>query len=158
MDKKSFDFRPFQEKMYPDWEKQFRSGPETGAFSYKIGGPTSCYGTTDMLISRYIINDLDLTEEEKNGWGEVINRFHDPRTGWYNKSYTIHHREHTTAYAVAALKLIDREPLLTMRWKDPILASEKAMEKWINRVNWSIIWPGSHVVTGVPGTRPRIAY
>ncbi len=24
------------------------------------------------------------------------------------------------------------------------------MERWIERVNWSIIWPGSHVVSGVP--------
>lgn len=82
--------------------------------------------------------------------GEVINRFHDPKTGWYKKSYTIHHREHTTAYAVAALALIDRKPLHPMKWKEPILASVKSMERWIEKINWSIIWPGSHVVTGVP--------
>ena len=150
MGEKKFDFRYFQEKLYPRWERQFISGSEPGAFSYKIGGPTSCYGSTDMLISRYIINDLDLTEAEKNSWGEVINRFHDPATGWYKKSYTMHHREHTTAYAVAALQLIDRVPAHPMNWKEPILTSEAAMEKWIAGVNWSIIWPGSHVVTGVP--------
>ncbi|MFW5861111.1 MAG: hypothetical protein ACOCWZ_02590 [Spirochaetota bacterium] len=147
---RAYDFTKFQEQVFPAWIRQFVSGEKTGEYSYKIGGPTSCYGTTDMLISRYIMDELDLTDSEKNQWASVINQFHDEKTGWYRKKYTMHHREHTTAYAIAALHLIDRKPLHELKWKDPILKDERSMEKWIEKVNWSIIWPGSHIVSGVP--------
>ena len=145
---KIFDFTRFQEELYPAWEKQFSSGG-TGEFSYKPGGSTCSYGTTDMLISRYIINDLELSENEKDTWAAVINRFQNEK-GWYDKSHTTHHKEHTTAYAVAALRLIGRMPGKPLFWGASILKERASMEKWINNVNWSIIWPGSHVVTGVP--------
>ncbi|HSV98289.1 MAG TPA: hypothetical protein VLM75_15300 [Spirochaetota bacterium] len=144
-----FDFTRFQLDIFPDWERQFRSGGVAGEYSYKIGGPTDSYGSTDMLISRYIIGDLDLTEKQKDEWASVINRFQRP-DGWYARTYTFHHREHTTAYAVAALRLIDRRPSWPLAWSSKILADRASMERWINGVNWSIIWPGSHVVSGVP--------
>ena len=37
-----------------------------------------------------------------------------------------------------------------MSWSAKILADRRSMERWINGVNWSIIWPGSHIVSGVP--------
>ncbi|MBN1534332.1 MAG: hypothetical protein JXA20_16790 [Spirochaetes bacterium] len=150
MTEQTYDFTLFQERIFPRWIKQFASGPGPGEYSFKIGGPTCSYGTTDMLISRYIMDELDLSEEEKDRWAGVINSFQDPVTGNYRKTYTMHHREHTTAYAMAALHLIDRRPAYPMAWKERICGSERSMEKWLAGVNWSIIWPGSHVVTGPP--------
>lgn len=144
-----FDFTRFQLEIYPAWERQFVSGSLTGEYSYKKGGPTDSYGTTDMLISRYIMDDLELTENRKDEWASVINRF-QKNDGWYARTYTFHHREHTTAYAVAALRLIGRSPSHPLAWSAEILADRRSMERWIERVNWSIIWPGSHVVSGVP--------
>ena len=144
-----YDFRRFQEELFPEWIRQFESGPVTGEYSFKIGGPTDSYGTTDMLISRWIIGELELSDPRKDEWASVINRFQRP-DGWYRKTYTFHHREHTTAYAVAALTLIDRKPALPFAWAVPILADRASMERWIESVNWSIIWPGSHIVSGVP--------
>ncbi|MCU0845102.1 MAG: hypothetical protein MUC76_09275 [Spirochaetes bacterium] len=144
-----FDFCRFQLDIFPDWERQFRSGGLCGEYSYNIGAPADSYGTTDMLISRYIMGDLDLTEKKKDEWASVINRF-QRSDGWYSRTHTFHHREHTTAYAVAALRLIDRRPSGPMSWSAKILADRRSMERWINGINWSIIWPGSHIVSGVP--------
>ena len=151
MSRSVYDFTRFQEELFPKWIVQFQSGDGPGEYSYKIGGPTSCYGTTDMLISRYIMDELDLTDVDRDFWASVINRFQQEPTGWYKKTYTYTHSvEHTTAYAVAALHLIERKPKYRMAFKEKLLTSEKAMEKWIESINWSLIWPGSHKVSGIP--------
>ena len=150
-EKKEFEFY-FLEEMLPEWIAQFKSndadGP--GAYSYLPKGPLCTYGSTDVLISRFITNQLTLTEKDKDEWAEKINRFQDPKSGWYKKRYTLHFKEHTTAYAIAALKLIDRKPKYPLFWKDAILKDEKAMESWLNSITWSSIWNGSHVISGVP--------
>ena len=146
----SFDFTFFEEELFPLWEAQFRSGSTAGEFSFKKNGPTSLYGTTDSLISRYIINQLSLNESEMDEWAAIINQFQDPNTGWYRKTFTMHYKEHTIAYAVAALKLINRNPAYPLKWAKAVLSSENAMEKWINHPNWSFIWATSHIISGVP--------
>ena len=60
-----FDFRAF-EAMYDEWEEGFRSGPGPGEFSYRRGGPTSLYGTADMVFNRYILGRLP--EESSRRW------------------------------------------------------------------------------------------
>lgn len=147
--KKRYDFRRFQE-LYPDWEAQFRSGPEPGMFSYKRGGPTSLYGTADMAISRGTIGFLDLTEQERDQWAAVINGFQKRRSGWFRKRYTLHFRSHTAAYAVAALTLLQREPAFPVRKAEAVAADPALTRRWLERVPWSIIWPSSHIVAGLP--------
>lgn len=151
-----YDFRTFERKLLPTWMKQFKSGDRIGEFSFKKGGPTSLYGTTDMLISTFILDDLQLSENQKDEWSRVINQFQHPKTGWYTKKYALHHyKEHTSAYAIAALYLIGRLPKDPFSWKNTILKDETAWERWISgrrdtRLLWSIIWLGSHVISGIP--------
>ncbi|MBD3351728.1 MAG: hypothetical protein GF364_09610 [Candidatus Lokiarchaeota archaeon] len=157
---KIYDFTLFETEFFPEWIKQFRSGSKKGEYCYKKtdvdlekksqSSTTSLYGTTDMLISLYDINQLHLTESEKDEWAKMINQFQNPNTGWFEKTYTMHYKEHTTAYAVAALYLIDRRPQYPLKWKHDIISSKNSMKKWINGINWSIIWPSSHIVSGVP--------
>jgi len=148
---KSYDFTNFETKFFPEWLQQFKIGPNIWEYSYIPNGDPSIYGTTDMLISKYILNDLDLSDQEKDGWADYINTFQDPKTGYYHKRYTLHFKEHTVAYAVAALKLIDRQPKYPMAWKTTIIGSQTHTEQWLsNTPNWSLIWSGSHVVSGVP--------
>jgi hypothetical protein len=145
------DFARFQRDLYPEWEAQFRAADGPGEFSYERGGPTSLYGSTDMLFSRAIMSELALSREQREGWTAVINGFQDPRTGWYRKTYTwTHPREHTTAYAVSALRLIGAEPRYGMAWADALLASVRERRRWLRSVPWSLIWMGSHVVAGRP--------
>ncbi len=146
---KQFDFSRFHEELYPAWERQFQRDGGIGEFGFLPGAPTCSYGTTDTLISRYTMNTLDLAEADRDAWASVINRFQDEQ-GWYTKTHTRHHREHTTAYAVAALTLLGRRPARPLAWAAPLIKDQQSMERWLAGVHWSIIWPGSHIVSGVP--------
>ncbi|MBN2157626.1 MAG: hypothetical protein JW776_16385 [Candidatus Lokiarchaeota archaeon] len=148
-----YDFREFERELLNRWMQQFKSGEGIGDFSWKKNGSTSLYGTTDMLISKFIVGHLNLTEIEKDEWAGIINSFQDPITGWYKKTYTMHYKEHTSAYAVAGLHLINRSPKYAFSWKNKIIQSEKARKGWISgdwRLIWTFIWPGSHVISGIP--------
>jgi hypothetical protein len=146
---KPFDFRPFEEH-YNRWEAQFRSGEGPGDFSFKAGGPTSLYGSTDMVFNRAIMGALDLSSDQRQQWARCINSFQDLRTGWYRKKYTLHFKEHGTAYAAAALKLLGASPARPVEKCLDVVRSQEAMEKWLKKIPWSIIWPSSHIVTGLP--------
>ncbi len=149
-----FDFTTFQKYIFPAWEDQFKVGPRIGDYSFAKRGRVDLYGTTDLLIAKYIMNDLDtLNDAQKDEWARIINSFQDPATGKFQKTYTMHYWEHTTAYAVCALKLIDRNPAYPMAWKKTIIRDRKSMIAWTRqwrRAPWSIIWPGSHIWSGVP--------
>ena len=148
---KVFDFRRFGEEFYPEWESRFRIGEEIGDFSYALSGKPCLYGTTDILFCRAIMNRLDLSEKQKDEWAGIINSFQNSRTGWYRKVYAhTHFKEHTTAYAVAALHLINRKPSYEFIWRKRLLSSKEEMERWYNKIPWSIIWPASHIVSGIP--------
>jgi hypothetical protein len=145
-----YDFTRFEREFFPEWIAQFRSGDRIGDYSFAKGGPTCVYGTTDMLISKYIINDLELLDAEKDEWASCINQFQNPDTGYYQKTYTLHFKEHTLAYAIAALYLIDRKPQYPMHWKNNIIQTVDQREAWIRKEpKWSVIWSASHVVSGV---------
>ncbi len=147
----SFDFRPF-ESMYEEWEEGFRSGNNPGEFSYRRGGPTSLYGSADMVFNRYILGRMP-NGDGGIAWASVINRFQNPKTGWYKKRYTFHFRSHTAAYAVAALRLLGHAPAHPVRKAERAARSRRSVERWLTRVPWSIIWPGSHEVAGIPAIR-----
>ncbi|MBN2152305.1 MAG: hypothetical protein JW839_12715 [Candidatus Lokiarchaeota archaeon] len=154
---KVFDFTTFQEKVFPEWVKQFKVGPGIGDYSFAPGGTIDSYGTADTLISMYIMDELGgLTEGQRDEWAATINQFQDPATCKYRKDYArAHFWEHTTAYCTCALHLIDRKPAHPMAWKDAIIKDENAMLAWTRqwrRGEWSLIWSGSHVWSGVPAT------
>lgn len=154
---RSFDFSNFQDRVFPKWRARFKAGQGIGDFSYKTGKTqTDSYGTADMLICMATLNELSgLTDEQKDAWAATINRYQDQKTGKFTKTYTAHFWEHTTAYCTCALRLIDRMPAYSMRWKETIIKDEKSMLSWTSqwrRAPWSIIWSGSHVWSGVPAT------
>ncbi|MFW5815064.1 MAG: hypothetical protein ACOCWX_06405 [Spirochaetota bacterium] len=149
MAERTYDFRPF-EASYGEWEAQFSSGGKPGEFSYRIGGPTSLYGTTDAVISRATIGLLPVGANERAAWAAVINGFQDPRTGWYRKRYTLHFRSHTAAYAVAALALLGHRPARPVDEALRVASSREATVSWLERIPWSIVWPSSHIVAGLP--------
>lgn len=149
MTHRTYDFRPF-EALYPEWETRFASGGGPGEFSFRVGGPTSLYGSTDMLISRAIIGRDVMSEVERDAWAAVINSFQRRGSGWYRKRYTLHFRSHTAAYAVAALTLLGRQPRYRVRRAEAVARAPAVTRRWLRRVPWSIIWPASHIVAGLP--------
>ncbi|MFW5712462.1 MAG: hypothetical protein ACOCXF_04890 [bacterium] len=159
MSNNSYDFSRFAAEFYPLWEQQFRTGDSAGEYSYAQGGKTSLYGSTDIIFCRAIMDNIELSAEDRDSWAGVINRFQKPDSGWYRKLYTWNHlKQHTSAYAVAALALIGRRPHFELKVIKELLEQPQHWERWIRRVPWSVIWPGSHIVAAIPAVAALLGY
>ncbi len=151
--KQVFDFSTFQNEIFPYWSGQFKSGESIGDYSYTQKGPPSLYGSTDILFCKYIMGESELSEKEKDQWADAINRFQQPGNGWYRRRFFFtHYREHSAAYAVAALHLLGRKPRYRITDLDTIQESYGNFLNWIesNIITWTIIWPGTQRITGPP--------
>lgn len=123
-----------------------------GHFSYQPGRSYDLYGSCDMVYLLFTIGELEerTTEAGRREWAALIQGFQDPETGWFDKgNVTLHFREHATAYATGALKLLGSRPLHPFRWAERIIESEEAMDRWLSGIWWDVVWVGSHQGGGV---------
>jgi hypothetical protein len=101
-------------------------------------------------LEEYLSSQNDISLEK---WIEWIQSFQDPKTGWFKElgfNFGFHFKEHSTAFAVSALKLLGDEPKYNLKIKER-LKSKKKVERWLKRVpEWGLLyWPGSHRGGGV---------
>lgn len=151
-----------------------RSGrPFDGSFSlHRSSSEPDLYGMIDAVYILFTLDRLgDLTTRaSREVWAGRILACQD-EAGWFSlRNHRGHPREHATAYAVGALRLLEVEegesyldrvrPFEGIR---AILSSRPAFLKWIRRmgfnglgdipkknVGWHHVWRGSHVGGGVP--------
>jgi len=142
-----------------EWIEGYIVPGTSGLFSVKRSGKiTTLYGLTDMAFNLSISNKLQnykLVHSELNfdNWIQAIQSFQDPKTGWFKESgfnFGFHFKEHSTAFAIAALKLLNSEPKYEIRYKNQ-LNTEKKVRKWLYHVpEWGLLfWPGSHRGGGI---------
>ncbi len=128
---------------------QFKAGTAIGDYSYKKGKTSpDLYGSSDILMTLYIIGDLHLDEDEKLSWIETLQSFQDPKTGWFKEKETWHFKEHSTAYCIAAMDLLGGKPKYPLKFIEKMNTKEK-INKWLKRMFWSLVWPTSHRGSGV---------
>lgn len=146
-----YDFTSFESHIFPEFINQFRIKSSAHHFSWKPRGNLSLYATADMIYSHWILGDDQFLNTLKEPLSEVIHQFQNKSTGWYTKRYGKRHfKEHTCAYAVGALFLLDKYPKYPFSFLDSIISSQKNTEKWLRQNNWTIIWLGSHAISGIP--------
>lgn len=131
------------------------------------------YGMVDVAYIYYTLEKLpEITNRNsREVWAEQILTCQDD-SGWFTRrNLRGHPREHATAYAIAALRLLELEPdenyvaqikpLIALL---PILTDRAAFLRWINALDfrldprsilkknlgWHYIWRGSHVGGGIP--------
>jgi hypothetical protein len=146
----SYDIDAFLE-MAPEWMEQFRTGAGPGEYSFLPGMTRAdLYGSTDMFYLLYTLNQLDLSREERKQWAGVVARFQDKGTGWFIERSTLHPREHATAYAVGAIKLLaGLPPRHSLKFKERVDTRDELYDLLENRVPWQGIWSGSHIPAGM---------
>ena len=142
-----------------EWIDSFVVKGSSGLFSVKRQDnlPT-LYGLTDMVfnlcipneIERYLSSHPDLNKEL---WIESIQNFQDPNTGWFRekgRNFGFHFKEHSTAFAIAALNLLGARPKYEIKIKNQLL-SKKEVHLWLKKTpEWGLLlWPGSHRGGGV---------
>ncbi len=147
-------------------------GPLTGEFSLLPGSKESdLYGMVDAVYVLYTINSLEeLTDQKSRAiWADKIIDCQDEE-GWFSKkNFRGHRKEHATAYAIGALRLLEMEPgesyipkIKPLKGILPLLKSKQALIKWIKRmgyenlssllskdVGWNHVWRSSHIGGGV---------
>ncbi|MFA6450892.1 MAG: hypothetical protein WCX65_15565 [bacterium] len=134
----------------PKWISTFAAGNKTGSYSYLPGrNKPDLYGACDMVYTLYTLDSLNLTVEERQSWVTLIQNFQDPKTGWFGGNVTMHPKEHATAYAVGALKLLGAKPKFPLAFMKKFNSPEK-IEKMLENIPWGMIWTGSHIGAGIP--------
>ena len=134
----------------------------SGAFASKMGQTEpDLYAMADAVLLYFTLGRLEsvTTRASREVWAERILAYQRPDGGFFVPGY--HNLEHTTAYAIAALRLLEAEPdeeycsrLRPPAFLLPIMESQSAFEKWIHGLDWLVIWgnkrPGSHPGGGIP--------
>lgn len=142
-----------------DWVNSFRVNNQTGYFSVKHDQDSATlYGLTDMVYILLISNQLDdylskYRDIEKKTWINKIQSYQNPKTGWFKEAffnYGFHFKEHSTAFATSALKLLGAEPIFDFKIAKK-LKTQIHVEKWLKKVpEWGLLfWAGSHRGGGV---------
>lgn len=137
-----------------EWIDGFVIPGSSGLFSVRRDDKIfTLYGLTDMVFNLIIPYKLQeyLSMHSKldlEQWIKAIQSFQDPKTGWFKErgfNFGFHFKEHSTAFAIAALKLLDAEPKYELRAKNKLI-TEKKVRKWLRRTpEWGLLfWPGSH--------------
>jgi len=99
-------------------------------------------GSADTLMSLYVLRRLNLTEAQKDEWAATINSFQDAASGLFLAAdfephygppvLHEHDHEHTTAFALAALSLIDRRPAHPLTLMLQLQANRSGWEPWLS--------------------------
>lgn len=147
-----------------EWVSQFARDGEPGNFFYRPIKPKkqkslSLYGSTDMVFTLHITNELvkfydAFTEEKRESWIKGIQGFQNPKTGWFKQGlwnyYSHHFKEHSTAFATSALKILGGKPNYPLKLAEK-LKTRAGVVKWLKGMQWGLFfWPGSHRGGGVP--------
>jgi len=134
------------------------------------------YDLYGMIDAAYVLYTVGLLPERTSRasraeWARRILDCQDG-DGWFSRrNLRGHSREHATAYAIGALRLLEVEPdedyvsqlkpLLAIK---PLLSNRTQLERWLSvldfrlsprsilqkKLGWHYIWRGSHVGGGIP--------
>lgn len=153
-----YDFEPLLEFLF-EWIKKFRLDENSAQFRVKMDkNEPSLYGICDMVYNLVITKKLktymnQFPKVKTEDWITEIQSYQDPKTGWFREgkfNYNFHFKEHSTAFAVAALDLLRAKPRHAFKIAEK-LDSKKKVEKWLKKTpEWGLLyWPGSHRGGGI---------
>lgn len=155
---KKHNFVPFLKNLHA-WVDSFKFSNKSGQFSViKDQNKPSLYGTCDMVYNLVIPNEFESyfnshNNEKIEDWISVIQSYQNQNTGWFKEgrfNYAYHFKEHSTAFAVSALKLLNSAPKYDFKISKK-LNSRKKVQNWLKKVpEWGLLyWPGSHRGGGI---------
>jgi len=105
------------------------------------------YSSADAADICYTIGILPLEAAAREEWAAVLQSFQEPESGLF--SDPSHHTDHTTAYAIAALELLDARPVFRLTAYDK-LKSQGAIESFLDNLDWeNNPWQVGHRGAGV---------
>jgi hypothetical protein len=127
---KKYDLRDFVRWILEEMEPSARLPGPAGHYSRVFDNKTmELYGTADMACILYTIGQLHPTEKQRSEWADAFNEFQNPDTGYLVEKSPTLSPLHNTAFALAAMNLLDLTPKYPLKFaedfKDPVAALSK---------------------------------
>lgn len=106
-----FDLREFVHWITSEFEPSVRLPGGAGRYA-RAPGETEpeLYGVSDMACILYTLGELRPNEQQRNEWRAAFQLFQQPDTGWLLEKSPTHTPLHNTAFALAAMQLMDLSP------------------------------------------------
>jgi hypothetical protein len=121
-----------------------------GGYRQKLSDPPAAdlYGTADAVILLYTLGELpEAGSSEHRDLVKALQSFQEPVDGLF--AATSHHPVHRTAYAVAALELLDSKPCHPLTGLHAV-KSRAGLQAWMKSLDWAQLpWRESHKGAGI---------
>ena len=110
------DLRDFVRWILAELEPSIRLPGGAGHYARSPGQTTAeLYGVADMACILYTLGELHPNEKERDEWLAAFQEFQNPDTGWLKEKDPTHDPLHNTAFALAAMQLLDLTPRYPVR-------------------------------------------
>jgi len=142
----AFDLREFNHWILKDFEPTVRLPGGTGHYARSPGDTaTELYGVSDMACILYTLHAPRPTEKERAEWAAAFQAFQNPGTGWLIERSPTHAALHNTAFALAAMELLDLAPQYPVKM-GPEYGDPRA---FLNTLDWrAAVYADSHKGAG----------
>lgn len=150
-----FDLREFVQWIHTTFEPSVRLPGGAGRYARAPGETgTELYGVADMACILYTLGALHPTESERHEWAAAFQDFQNPATGWLVEKSPTHSPLHNTAFALAAMQLLDLTPKFPVK-----LGAEYAdVRSFLGSLDWkSGVYPESHKGAGLGSIHALVA-
>lgn len=143
----AYDLRGFVQWITGDFEPSVRLAGGAGRYAGHPGLTTpALYGIADMADVLYTIGALHPTAAERAEWKSAFELFQNHDTGWFLAPGSGLATQHNTAFALAAMQLLDLSP----RYPVKMEAKYSNIRAYLESLNWRTgVYSGSHQGAGV---------
>jgi hypothetical protein len=144
----SMDLREFVHWILSEYEPSIRLAGGAGMYPRQPGQTSpALYGVSDMACTLYTIGALHPSAKERAEWADAFELFQNPNTGWFlEKEPKTLSPQHNTAFALAAMQLLDLNPLYPVKAD----AQYSDIRAYLNSLNWHTgVYQESHKGAGI---------
>ena len=142
-----FDLREFADWIVKDFAPTVKLPGGAGNYARSPGETaTELYGVADMACILYTLGALHPDEKERAEWAAAFQAFQNPDTGWLVEKSPTHDPLHNTAFALAAMQLLDLTP------QHPVKMGAEYSDPgaFLNTLDWKTkVYTESHKGAGV---------
>jgi hypothetical protein len=111
------DLRDFVRWIVEDFEPSIRLPGGAGRYPRQPGQKSpALYGVADMACVLYTIGALHPSASQRAQWADAFELFQNSETGWFREKDPVTlSPQHNTAFALAAMQLLDLQPRFPVR-------------------------------------------
>ncbi len=141
-----YDLDAIKERVQAWYGRLQAPGQQYGAYRLTTAKPADLYASADIAWIRWVMDDLDLTDEQRSEWIDFIQDQQNHEDGSY-RHITGHCKTHAFCHATGALNMLGGPHRFRPRLLEQYLNVEKVPE-WLDGINWVRQWGASHDIWG----------